>query len=186
MEQDPTTTVIEVVGKDGEVAKTIHLPLSRRHSRCKKHLRISTTTLMILYAIIPFIVVTVMHIIFATSCPGRYTLKVALILILLNVLCILPYISWLAFIIMLIWLSIELSKRSTQRCRPSNLVAPREEITDMSSAPTNLSSAESSLLESTEHLDSSISTVSTTTFGGDELRWRMTDKQNRHSILNPL
>ena len=100
----------EIYGKSADKPiRTIRIPRSAQ--QCQK-VSISLTSLMVITAIVPFIIVTCMHIAYALTCTSQYTTPVAVGMILLNVLCILPYISWIAFVGLFVWLVLCFIRRS--------------------------------------------------------------------------
>ena len=101
---------VEIYGKSADTPiRTVRIPSSAQ--RCKK-VQISLTSLMVISAIVPFVIVTCMHIAYALSCSSQYTMPVAVGMILLNVLCIMPYISWFAFVGLFGWLVLCFVRRS--------------------------------------------------------------------------
>ena len=54
-------------------------------------------------ALMPFLVVTLMHVVYATMYPVRYN-AVCITFIFLNAMCLIPYVSWIAFLVLFVWL----------------------------------------------------------------------------------
>lgn len=186
--------VVSVLKPSGQEYNSFSIPGTQHMPR--RHVKISLTMSMFIAAIIPFIVVTCMHVAFAVSCPSKYTMKVAIAMGVLNVLCLVPYVSWFAFIGLLLWLIVELRRRSLDTCYATSKLPARKEPTvpevrpltttsvepraaispapigfddDSSSVPTNLmvnEASESSLIDASSHLD--LSSESSTTLDGDE------------------
>ena len=184
--------VVSVVQPSGREYNTFSIPGTQHLPR--RHVKISLTMSMFIAAIIPFIIVTCMHVAFAVSCPAKYTMKVAIAMGVLNVLCLVPYVSWFAFVGLLLWLIVELRRRTLDTCYPDAALPSRKEPVvpqgepekrlaispapmgfdeDSSSVPTDLvqgegggGGSESSMLDASSQLD--LSSESSTTLGGDE------------------
>jgi len=103
---------LEVVHNNQTVAR---LPANNDNDECV--VPVDLTTFMVLTAILPFIIVTGMHVGYALSCPHGYSKPVVQAgMITLNVLCALPYISWPAFVGLFTWLVICLLRRRKVGC----------------------------------------------------------------------
>lgn len=58
----------------------------------------------VISSVVPFLIVTILHIIYATSYPNAYNSNSSsVLLIILNVMCIIPYLSWLISIVLIVW-----------------------------------------------------------------------------------
>lgn len=187
-DEDDTGIVVSIVQSSGQEYNTFQVPGTQHLPR--RHVKLSMTLTMFISAIIPFIIVTCMHVAFAVSCPSKYTMKVAIAMGVLNVLCLVPYVSWFAFVGLLLWLIVELRRRSMDTCytnpplpRLEEPVVPKELVEDRpieptpigfddsSSVPTRLQgvggdSDSSMLLDASSQLD--LSSESSTTLDGDE------------------
>ena len=109
---------------ENDVINTIRIPKHASDADCT-HLKISMTSMMVISAVVPFVIVTCMHIAYALSCTSQYTMPVAVGMIMLNILCILPYISWFAFVGLFVWLVFGFIRRSTHSpCRERMQVLP--------------------------------------------------------------
>ena len=108
----PQGIEFEVYPSDGSPpVGSIRVPKSCPPENCKT-VRISLVAMMVISAIVPFVVITCMHIAYALSCPSQYTAGRAAGMIILNVLCILPFISWFSFVALFIWLVIMFARRA--------------------------------------------------------------------------
>jgi hypothetical protein len=158
---------LEIYRKPGEKPfRVIRVPPHAPPHRCKK-VQISLTALMVITAIVPFVIVTCMHIAYALSCTSQYTVGLAVGLIILNVMCILPYISWFAFAGLFAWLVILFVRRSRHpECagqmqsqesafRASAPLVPAGSLSSGGSDPTRLDSSShlSSILDESSNLE---------------------------------
>lgn len=58
----------------------------------------------VISSVVPFLIVTILHVAYALSYPHLYNANsTSVLLIILNVLCIIPYLSWLIFIVLVVW-----------------------------------------------------------------------------------
>ena len=95
---------------------SVRFPPTCPVEQCKT-VRIGLPAMMVISAIVPFVIVTCMHIAYALSCSAQYTAGVAAGMILLNIICILPFISWFAFVALFVWLVVCFARRSQDsRC----------------------------------------------------------------------
>ena len=123
-------------------------------------------------SVVPFVIVTILHIIYATSYPGAYNSNSSsVLLIILNVLCIIPYLSWLIFIVLVVWFIILFTSAPSKRTCQAKSLAGGGRGTVLSdklsviSDDRTASSGISSLLSSSQSTLDSYSRSST--FGSD-------------------
>ena len=109
---NPQGVQLEVYSSnDSRPIGSVRFPKDCPPSNCKT-VRISLVSIMVISAIVPFIIITCMHISYALTCPSQYTAGRAAGMITLNILCILPFISWFSFVTLFIWLVIMFVRRA--------------------------------------------------------------------------
>ena len=105
-------------------------------------------------SIVPFTIVTIIHISYALSHPVQYNSNSkSVLLIILNVLCIIPYLSWLIFVVMIVWFIVLFTSADTHN------VISRQQRYDLYGGGLGLQTPQTSLSDISTLLSSSQSTL---------------------------
>lgn len=142
----------------------------------------------VISSVVPFVIVTILHIAYALSYPGLYNANsTSVLLIILNVLCIIPYLSWIIFIVLVVWFIVLFSTAGaamatarefgTGGLQGGGVLSDRMSVT--SGDPSESASVLSSLLSSSQ---STLDTYSNSSTFSSDRNLRASDSSNNLSF----